>query len=528
MKRLALLLVCALLLTACSSASSTTTTDRDPSQLVIALTSEPEVGFDPCVGWGRYGSPLIQSTLVTLDANMDVVYDLATDYAISDDGLTWTFTIRDDALLSTGEPLTAQDVAFTYETAKTSGSVVDLTVLEQVNVLSDTQLEFILSTPQITFIYTVAQTGIVPEAYYDDDYYKNPIGSGAFTLLQWDQGQQAILGVNPYYYGDTPNFEQVTILFMTEETAFLAAQKGLVDVAITNANYADQTIDGMSLLSLDSIDNRGLTLPVLPDEGTTTPEGYPIGNNVTSDVAIRQALSYGIDREQLIVDCLNGYGAPAYSECDGMPWGNDMAVVDYDFDYACQLLDDAGWVTNPTTGLREKDGTVAEFTLLYTLDDAVRQALCYAVSLEAEKLGIAITVEGTSWDDIDTRMFSCAVLMGWGAQNPLETYYLYHSDNMGVDYYNPENYSSATTDAHLTAAMSATDYESSMDAFQAVQWDGTTGVSTLGETPWVWLVNVDHLFFVRDGLSLGNQKIHPHGHAWPVVGNLADWEWVSD
>lgn len=496
-------------------------------QVVIALSEEPDEGFDPCVGWGRYGSPLIQSTLVTVDENMEITYDLAVDYTISEDGLTWTFEILEGVLNSDGSTLTASDVAFTFETAKSSGSVVDLSVMESAVALDETTVEFTLKESQITFIYTVAQTGIVPEASYDSSYYENPIGSGPYTLLQWDKGTQVILGINENYYGETPAIEQVTILFMEEDAAYLAAQKGLVDVAITNSNYYDNEIEGMTIQSFETIDNRGLTLPVLPDTGETTAEGYAIGNDVTSDVAIRQALSYGIDRELLIEYCLNGYGTAAYSECDGMPWANEEAVVAYDYDYAVSLLEEAGWILNESTGIREKDGTVAEFTLLYNADDSTRQALSLAVSSEAAKLGIAIEVYGTSWDDIETKMYSNAVLMGWGSQNPIELYYLYHSANMGVDYYNPENFSSSIIDNYIELAMGATDFETAMEYFQMVSWDGETGVSTQGESPWVWLVNVDHLYYVADGLDMGEQKIHPHGHSWPVLSNLNEWEWVQ-
>lgn len=522
---IALFLASLALISGCSQNANDT--QEDKSKLVVALTSEPEEGFDPCVGWGRYGSPLIQSTLVTLDNDLQVQNDLATDYFISEDGLVWTFNIRDDVKFSNGQDLTANDVVFTYETAKNSGSVVDLSVVDEIYAVNDTQIEFVLKNPQITFIYTVAQTGIVCAESYDENYYKEPIGSGPFTLLQWDQGQQAILGVNEYYYGEMPNFEQVTILFMNEETAYISATKGLVDVAITNSNYAINQIDGMTLQNFDSVDNRGMTLPVLADTGETTAEGYKIGNDVTSDVAIRQALSYGINREQLIIDCLNGFGTPAYSECDGMPWGSEMAYVDFDVNLAIEILENAGWELNESTGIRQKDGLNASFTLLYSADDLDRQALALASSSQAKALGIEIIVEGTSWDDIDKRMFSNAVLMGWGAQNPLETYYLYHSSNMGKDYYNPENFSSETVDNYIELAMNSTDYEQSLEYFKMVQWDGQTGVSTLGESPWVWLVNTDHLYFVSDGLSLGEQKIHPHGHAWPIVSNLAEWEWVE-
>ena len=281
----------------------------------------------------------------------------------------------------------------------------------------------------------------------------------------------------------------------------------------------------MKAVSLKSIDNRGITLPVLPDSGEKTKDGYKIGNNVTSDVAVRRALSYGIDRNALVDSVLNGYGTPAYSECDGMPWGSENAFVEYDVEKAKKILEDAGWVDTNGDGIREKNGLNCEFKLFYNAGDSVRQALSVAVSQEAEELGIKIVLEGASWDIIDKEMYSSAVLMGWGAQNPLETYLLYHSDNVAKDYYNPESYTSDVVDYYINSAMTENDTEKANELWKKVQWDGSTGVSTEGDCPWVWLVNVDHIYYIREGLDIGEQKIHPHGHAWPIVSNLEDWKW---
>lgn len=500
-------------------------TEENKNEIVMAIGTEPEEGFDPCTGWGRYGSPLFQSTLVETDKDMNIINDIAVDYSISDDRLLWTFDIRDDAYFTDGEKLTAEDIVFTFNTAKSSGSVVDLTVMESVTAVDDDTVQFKLAYPQSAFIYTVAGTGIVPAHLYNENYGEKPIGSGPFILKQWDKGQQIILEANENYYGKIPEMKKVTILFMTEDAAFAAAKAGQLDVAVTTAGFAQNEIDGMKIVNLQSIDNRGLTLPVVPDKGETTDTGAKIGNNVTSDIAIRRALSYGIDRNMLVENVLNGFGSPAYSECDGMPWASDEAAVQYDFDKALKILEDSGWIDTDDDGIREKNGLKAEFKLLYNADDSVRQTLSIAVSQEAEKLGIKIITEGTSWDIIDKEMYSNAVLMGWGAQNPLETYLLYHSDNVAKDYYNPENYTSDITDKYINEAMAEVDNDKANELWQKVQWDGETGVSTKGECPWVWLVNVDHLYYVREGLNIGEQKIHPHGHAWPVVANLRDWKW---
>ena len=92
--------------------------DRLMDEVVVTMpaTSEPESGFDPAYGWGageHVHEPLIQSTLTKTTEDLKIEKDLATDYQVSPDGLTWTVTIRDDAAFTDGEPLTAEDVAFT-------------------------------------------------------------------------------------------------------------------------------------------------------------------------------------------------------------------------------------------------------------------------------------------------------------------------------------------------------------------------------------------------------------------------------
>lgn len=506
-----------------SEENKTKAVESKDSSLVMAIGSEPEEGFDPCLGWGRYGDPLFQSTLIKTDENMDIVNDIASEYTVSDDGLTLKFTIRDDVYYTDGEKLKAEDIVFTFKTAKSSGSIVDLTNMEDIRKIDDLQVEFKLNKPDSSFIYTIAATGIVPEHAYGADYSENPIGSGPFILKQWDKGQQIIMMANEDYYEDTPQIEKVTLIFMEEDTAFAAAKAGELDVAITSANIAEEEIEGMNLKSLKTIDNRGLTLPYLKDQGKVDENGNKIGNDVTSDINIRRALSYGIDRKALVRDVINGYGRPAFTECDDMPWASEDARVEYSKEKAKSILDKSGWIEKD--GIRQKDGIKAEFNLLYSAGDSTRQALALAVSSSAEELGIKINVEGASWDVIDKRMFSEAVLMGWGAQSPMETYLLYHSDNMGKDYYNPEYFSNKTVDAHIDNAMSSIDREESFDHWKKVQWDGETGIATKGESPWVWLVNVDHLYYIKGGLDIGSQKIHPHGHSWPLISNLKDWKW---
>ena len=116
--------------------------------------------------------------------------------------------------------------------------------------------------------------------------------------------------------------------------------------------------------------------------------------------------------------------------------------METDVEYAKKLLADGGWADTDGDGIVEKNGIKAEFTCLYGSGDSVRQAVAMAAAEQLRGVGIQMNVEGTSWDDISKRMFSNAVLMGWGAANPYESYCLYHSSYaLRDDYYNPEGYS---------------------------------------------------------------------------------------
>lgn len=534
-KRWLALLLCAAMavgaLAGCGNRADTQTAQEQAAAqtdtVIVAMgpTSEPEAGFDPAFGWGageHVHEPLIQSTLTVTNTDLTIGYDLATGYSVSGDGLTWTVTIRDDAYFTDGEPLTAADVAFTYNTVKATSSVNDFTMLDYAEAADNTTVVFHMTRPFSIWPYTMAVVGIVPEHAYDSATYgANPIGSGRYMLEQWDRGQQVILTANPDYYGEPPRIQRVIILFMEEDAAFLAAQAGQVDVAYTSATYSNETVEGYSLASYASVDNRGINLPAVP--AGTDSEGRAAGNDFTADVLVRRAINIGIDRQEMIDNVLNGYGTPAYSICDQLPWYNEASEVAYDPEAAAALLDEAGW-TMGEDGVRTKDGARAELNLLYSNGDSVRQALAADLANQLGELGIACTIEGVGWDTAYDRALSEPLLWGWGAHTPMELYNIYHTiGDTGSAQYSP--YSNPTVDGYMDEALASADLEQSYALWRKAQWDGTTGVTQDGDIPWVWLVNVSHLYWVRDGLQIAEQKIHPHGHGWSIVNNVDQWSW---
>ncbi len=524
MRKAAWALCAAFVLAAVATGADALAKDK-PAELVLAVGGENAEGYDPLVGWGQYGHPLFQSTLLRRDANLNIVNDLAESAVLSPDGLTWTVTIRKDAKFSDGAPLTAEDVAFTFNKAAEAAGKTDVTALKEAVATGPYTVELRLKEPQITFVGHLVTLGIVPKHAYGEGYGRNPIGSGPYKLASWTEGQQMVVEANPHYYGKKPEFTRLVFLFTGEDTSFAAAQAGKVQVVGVPSSLAKQQVPGMVLRRVKSVDNRGLMFPMVPDTGEKTPTGFPIGNNVTSDPAIRKAVNYAIDRKALVEGVLEGFGSPANGVVDNLPWEQTSArFTDNDPAKAKEILAAAGWKPG-SDGILEKNGVKAEFTIVYNAKDSLRQNLALAVSGMLRKIGISAVPKGTSWDEIKKNLtHSNVVVYGFGDHSPLEMYKLYHSRG-DLNIYNAGLYKNLVVDANLDKAMAAPSFEASIPFWKAAQWDGTTGFAVPGDAAWAWMVNLDHTYFIDENLDVGVSQMEPHGHGWPITANIAEWTW---
>lgn len=504
-------------------------TEDAPTELRLAVGGESPEGYDPTLGWGEYGNPLFQSTLLARDADLELHGDLATEWAVSDDGLVYTVSLRDDARFTDGEAVSAGDVVYTYMTAASSGGTVDLTVLDEAVAIDETTVEFRLDRPWSTFPARMAKLGIVPEHAHGDDYGRYPMGSGPWVLERWDEEQQLVVTRNDDYYGELPDFERVVFQFTEEDATLAAARAGELHVATVPQALADQSIDGMKLVAAESVDNRGISFPFVPDTGETTADGRPIGNDVTSDLAIRRAVNYAIDRGTLVEGILNGYGSPAFGPADGLPWGNpDAAINDADPERAREILAEGGWKDRDGDGVVDKDGVRAEFLIAYRSTDTDRQGLAIAVADQLSVVGIEATPEGLEGSESFALSPSQPVLFGWGDHSASEIYNLHHSSLAKTDdLFNPNRYSDPYVDQQLDLAMAATDEEVANEHFRAAALGPDAhGFAAESQAPWAWLVNLDHTYLVDECLDLGDIQIEPHGHGYPITSGLSQWQWT--
>ncbi|WP_405268691.1 ABC transporter substrate-binding protein [Methanobrevibacter sp.] len=507
-------------------------TVRADDELVVATTShngEPETGMDPIYGWNYYSSPLVQSTLLKMNRDMEFEDDLATDVEASDDFKTYTVKLRDDVNFTDGTPLTAEDVAFTYNEAKKSGASLDFSMMDNATAKDDYTVVFNLNQPDSTFKCKFPYLGIVPsDSYNNETYGSNPIGSGPWKFAQWDKGQQIILEKNPDYYGKQPEFNKLTLVFLENEAAVTAVMNHEVDVAAVPLEYTNATADGYTMYTMDSLDVRGISFPMVNNTGALSAENLTLGNNITADKAIREALNYGISRETICDGALNGAAVPNYDAMsNAAPWANpEGAIKDGDIEKAKQILKEGGWEDTDGDGIVEKDGQKASLNLYYASNAPERQAIAVSVAEQAKDIGIEMNATGSNWDEMDQLKSSECIVYGMGEPDPSTLKLEYYSDLAGIGYANPASLNNSVVDRYIDQAMSQ-DMDDSYGTWSKISWDGNTGVSPKGDAPWLWVAQLKYAYFVDDTLDISNETENIQPHAGDVLSNVEDWHRVS-
>lgn len=525
--------VAALTLSACGQSESTETSPaaeaRSEDELVLAVGDVGEGEFDPLRGWGNHQEhKVLHSSLVEWDRNpetgeMELAGDLAESF--DHDGTVWTFKLREDFSFSDGEPVTAEDVVFTYELLKEDGTQFDLSNVVEARAVDEHTVEIELAQPDSLFGPQAATIAILPEHAYGEGYSQDPIGSGPYRVVEYQDGEQLIMEVNPHYPEDLA-YQKLTFYLADEEAALSATQAGEVDIAKVSYTNADRQFEGMTLEQLDSVETMAITLPTEPAGGTAETMGVegPAGNDVTSDPAVRKALSLGIDRAELNDIVVAGYGHPAFSVVDGLPWGTEeVQFTDADVEGAKKLLADAGWTDSNGDGTVDKDGVEAVIALMYTSSDPARADLAEALAAQAQELGIRFEPEGATWDDIYAEGKSKAVVFALGSLSPKELWDTYSSESIGVSYNNLPNYSNPDVDEHLQAARTTDTLIDSVPEWQAAQVAGASAHPETGDVSMLWVLRRDHLYFVDERVDIGEQITHGHGHGLQIFQNVTEW-----
>ncbi|MCX4662183.1 ABC transporter substrate-binding protein [Streptomyces uncialis] len=504
--------------TACSAPGGGDSGNADSA--VVGIGYEPE-SLSPLLGFGKDGNSKIFDGLLTHDAQMNLRPALAAELPkVGDDGLTYTYTLREGVKFSDGKPFTAKDVVFTYRTildAKTNNaSKGELDALKTVTAEGDHTVVFRLKYPYAPFAERTVLP-IAPEHVAGGQdvntgaFTTKPIGTGPYKLVSWSKGEKLVFEANPGHWGDAPKVKNFTMaVIKDDDVRATRLRSGDLDGAILPPNLAETFAKDKDRKThaAKTFDYRVVTLPT--------------GNKVAGDTAVRRALDIAVDRGAMVDSILNGAGKEAYGPVPtDSEWFTEGTERAHDLDRAKKILDDAGWKPG-SDGVREKDGVRASFPLWYVSGDKLRQDHALAYASDAKKAGVEIKVQAGTWEVIEPRMPKDAVLAGGGspADPDFDQYTLLKSDLAGDGFNNMAWYDNPAVDKALDDARRSGDKAERAAAYDTVQRE-------LVKNPgYTFLTHIDHLYVVDDRYGTLTTQVEPHDHglASGPWWNVEDWQ----
>ncbi len=480
----------------------------DGSSMVLADSVEPTT-LNPLLGYGRGGVSKLYDGLVEHRVDRSVRPQLAADLPQpAADGLSWTVRLRDDVKFSDGTVFGPEDVVATYRAlldpasgATERDQFAGLTGVEQLDAHT---VRFMLAKPWAAFPHLLS-LGVLPsEAFSVPLKDMKPIGTGPYKLADWRKGDRLVLEANPTYFAGEPKVRKLTVVFVPDDnTRAQRMQAGEFDGAELPPRLAEPftKTSGMRVVTHRSVDLRGVTLPAGP---------------VTGDPALRMALNHAVNRKGVVDSLLGGKGSPASTPIpDTMPEFHDpTATFAYDKAQAELLLDQAGWARG-TDGVRARNGVPARFTLMYPIGDVVRSDLATAFAADAKAVGVDVQLAGLSWEAINPRLGTDALLHGGGTtfDPDLTVYPLLHTGN-------PWGYTNPQVDAALDTSRNLLDPAQRAAAYRQFQQ------SYLVAPGMVVLAAVQHTYVVRDNWTGYQEVVDPHTHgalSWGPWWNLDKW-----
>lgn len=322
------------------------------TELRVGVALEPPI-LDPTAGAAEAIDIVVYQNifegLTRVDQNGAVQPGLASDWTISEDGLTYTFKLHDGVTFHDGTGFDADDVKFTFDRILAPDSVNAHKELyqpiEQVSVIDPLTVEIKLSRPVGMFLFDLGRGDAVIVAPESADNNANePIGTGPFAFVQWDKGSRVVLEAYAPYWGEPIHLTKATYVFINDPAT------------MTNALLAGD-IDGTNNFGTDSISvfENDPRFQVLV--GTTEGETILATNNKRppfDNLKVRQAMAHAINREAVIEGATNGYGVPIGSHfAPHHPYYVDLTgTYPYDPAKAKQLLAEAGFPDGFSTTLK--------------------------------------------------------------------------------------------------------------------------------------------------------------------------------
>lgn len=358
---------------------------ENSSQITIGIPQDLEDSLDPNKAVAAGTKEVLFNIfegLVKPDSQGNIIPAVASDYVMSNEGRTYTFTLREGIKFHNGELVTVEDIKYSLEKCAdtTNGDplVPAFSNIEEVKIVDDSTVEVNLKEPDSDFLASAAMVtaAIIPADNANPD--TNPIGTGPYKYVSRSPQENIVVEKFDDYWGEGAHIEHVTFKICANTDTWVMEMKG-------------GSVDMFARMPIAQAEQLGEGYTVL--EGTMNLVQALYLNNAVepfNDVRVRQALSYAIDKEEILTMVSDGKGTPIASSmfpAFGKYYMDELNdVYTYDIEKAKQLLADAGY----------PDG----FTFTITVPSNYSQHIDTAQVLaeQFKKINVTAEIELIEWD----------------------------------------------------------------------------------------------------------------------------------
>ncbi|WP_294174845.1 ABC transporter substrate-binding protein [uncultured Clostridium sp.] len=500
-------LISLLILVGCGS-----NTKDNLNEKVLVYGSHNYTSINPALYEHGEINLLLFNGLTAHDENDNIVPCLAESWEYDNENLTYTFNLRKDVKWHDGEQFTADDVKFTFDTIGNPDNNSEIKTnyedIKEIQVIDDYTIKFILKNENVALLDYLA-VGIIPKHILENqdisiaEFNRNPIGTGPYKIINWDEGQSITLVKNEEYFKGEPKIDKIVFKIVDDSKArVMQLESGELDLAqVTPKDISNfEGNDQFNIDIMNTSDYRGIM--------------YNFNSSLfKNNRELPNALSYAIDRKAIVDNILLGYGDIAYSPIQKNKYNDEnMEKFDYNPDMTKSILEENGWVLG-SDGIYEKNGTKLSFELVCPEGDQERIDIANFSAQQLKEVGVDAKVaikSNIDWENQDS------YLIGWGSpfDSDDHTYKVFSTDG-GANY---GYYSNRKIDELLKKARQIDIEEERAKYYTEFQEELTK------DMPYTFIAYIDAIYVAKSNISgITTDTILGH-HGVGIFWNIEDWD----
>ena len=420
---------------------------------------------------------MIYNGLVKYDKDLNIVGDLARSWDISEDGLVITFHLRKGVKWHDGHPFTADDVLFTYQVTIDPGTPTaysgDFLKVKKAEVLDDHTFRVTYARPFAPALTSWSASVLPRHLLKGKDITstplsRRPVGTGPYMFKEWKTGQKIVLISNPDYFEGRPYIDGYIMRIIPDTaTMFLELRaKGIDRMNLTPLQYTRQTENSLFRRNFNKHRYPSFSYTYL---------GYNLKSPLFKEKYVRQAISYAINKAEIIQGVLLGLGRVATGPFTPNTWVYNPGVKKYPYNpqKARRLLAEAGWKDTDGDGILDKNGEPFAFEIITNQGNELRAKCAEIIQRRLADIGISVKIRIVEWaafikQFINKRRFD-ATILGWTVPLDPDIYDVWHSNKMGPAELNFISFKNNEVDVLLEKGRSAFDRNERKRCYDRIQ-----------------------------------------------------------